>query len=154
MDAELLQRLRESSGLRLNREGRWLHQGEPVEHERLALALHRGLHRAPDSRWATRLGSDWAYVAVDDVAYFIRAIAPAGELLSADLIDGRELELDPSLLSIDPSDALYAKLPDGEWARLSRAAQLSLAPLLREEAGKFFLELAGRRYPILDRIDS
>src|SRR5947208_556792 len=114
MDPEQLQRLRENSGLRLDAEGRFLHLGEPVEHERLALALHRGLHRAADGRWATRLGSDWAYVQVDDVARFIRALEPddAAGLLRAALLDGSEAAVDPATLERGAGDALYARLPD------------------------------------------
>ena len=151
MDPETLQRLREQSGVKLDREGRFLHQGEPIEHERTVQALHHGLHRAPDGRWATRLGTDWAYLDVEDVAYFIRAIAiddSAGSL-RAELIDGRSVDIDPSLLLTGAGDALYTRLPDGERARLSRAAQLSLAErLIEEPLGTFALKVGERRYLI------
>ncbi len=151
MDEALLQRLREASGLRIDNEGRFLHEGEPIEHERLAAALHKNLHRAPDGRFATRLGTDWAYVAVDDVAFFVRSLAvdeAAGEL-RAELLDGRALNLDPDELSIGHNDALYVKLPGGERARLSRAAQLSLSDRLQEEPpGTFSIKLGDRRHQI------
>jgi hypothetical protein len=151
MDPATLQRLRENSGLRLDGEGRFLHEGEPVEHERLALALHRGLHRAPDGRWATRLGADWAYVQVDDAARFVRAIEAddARAALRAVLLDGAEAELRADTLALGAGDALYLRWPDGERARLSRAAQLSLSDRIVEQGGgRFALRLGARLYSI------
>lgn len=151
MDAEQLQRLRESSGLRLDGDGRWQHQGEPVEHERLALALHRGLHRAADGRWATRLGSDWAYVQVDDAARIARTASADDRLgkLRIELFDGSEAVVDPRTIALGRGDALYVRLADGERARLTRAAQLSLADRLVDlGAGRFALRLGGADYPV------
>src|SRR5712664_1423000 len=110
MDPDLLRKVREQSGLRLDREGRFWHRGDLLEHARTIAALHRGLHRAEDGRWAVRIGPGWAYVEVEDAG--------------------------------------YVRVPDGDRARLTRAAQLSLADHLREEAGDFWLELAGRRHRI------
>ncbi|MFL5309951.1 MAG: hypothetical protein ACJ79H_05790, partial [Myxococcales bacterium] len=51
-------------------------------------------------------------------------------------------------LASGAEDALYVRTPDGDRARLTRAAQLSLADHLREEAGAFWLEMAGSRHRI------
>lgn len=153
MDESELQRLREDSGLRLDREGQFWHRGERVEHERTQLVLHRGLHRAPDGRWATRIGREWGYVEVEDAALFLRRVEPdplnPGELRGR-LIGGDWVRIDPATLASGAHNALSARVPpDGERARLSREAQLSLADILREQDGAFFLELAGKRIPIL-----
>lgn len=148
MDPALLRKLREQSGLRLDREGQFWHRGDLLEHARTVAALHRGMHRAEDGRWAVRIGPEWAYVEVEDAARFVRRIEPRGDGLRAQLADGEWVDVDPATLASGADDALYARLPDGERARLTRAAQLSLSEDLREEDGKFSLELAGRRYPI------
>src|SRR2546425_2589192 len=41
--------------------GSLLAPGEPAEHTRTLVALHKGLHRAAEGRWATRIGRDWGY---------------------------------------------------------------------------------------------
>ncbi len=152
MDEAELEQLREASGLRLDAEGRWLHQGQPIEHARTLQKLHEGLHRAKGGRWATRLGRDWGYVQVDDAAYFARALNVNGDTsITAELIDGRSVPLDPARFAMGANDALYARLPDGETCKLTRAAQLSLAPYLREREGRFELQLGERRYPIAPR---
>ena len=143
-----LRKLREESGLRLDREGRFWHRGDLLEHARTVAALHRGLHRAADGRWAVRIGPEWAYVDVEDAGRWIRRVEPRGAGLHAQLAGGAWMDLDPSTLAAGAGDALYARLPDGERALLTRAAQLSLSNLLREEAGGFALELAGRRHRI------
>ena len=142
-----LEALREQSGLRLDKEGQFWHRGERVEHARTLAVLHQGVHRAPDGRWATRIGREWGYLEVDDAALWIRRIEPEGARLRGQLASGAWVEIDPSLLALGADDALYARV-GGERARLTRAAQLSLSDYLREDAGAFVLELASGRHPV------
>lgn len=148
MDPDLLRKLREQSGLRLDREGRFWHRGDLLEHARTLAALHRGLHRAEDGRWAVRIGPEWGYVDVEDAGRFVRRIEQRGPNLRAQLATGDWVEIDPTTLASGADDALYVRTPDGDRARLTRAAQLSLADDLHEEAGAFFLDVAGRRHRI------
>jgi len=148
MDRDLLRRLREQSGLRLDRNGRFWHRGDVLEHARTVAALHRGLHRAEDGRWAARIGPEWAYLEVEDAGRFVRRIEPRRRGLRAQLATGDWVEVDPATLASGADDALYVRMPDGERAKLTRAAQLSLAELLREDGGAFWLELPGKRYRI------
>jgi len=144
MDAALLQKLREQSGLRLDREGDFWHRGERIEHARTLAVLHAGIHRAPDGRWATRIGREWGYLEVEDTALFVRRVDPSlGP--RAQLASGEWREIESFALG---GDVLYARI-GGERARLTRAAQLALADDLRElPGGSFELDLAGKRWPI------
>jgi hypothetical protein len=148
VDPELLRKLREQSGLRLDREGRFWHRGDLLEHARTVAALHRGLHRAPDGRWAVRIGAEWAYVDVEDAARFVRRIEVRDDELLAQLADAEWVDVDPTTLASGADDALYVRTPDGERARLTRAAQLSLSDHVRDDGGAFSLEVGGRRYRI------
>ena len=148
VDPALLRKLREQSGLRLDREWRFWHRGDLLEHARTVAALHRGMHRAEDGRWAVRIGPECAYVDVEDAARFVHRVEIGGEALRAQLADGEWVEIDPATLVSGAEDALYARTPEGERARLTRTAQLSLSDHLREEGGGFSLEISGRRYPI------
>lgn len=144
MDPALLEKLREDSGLRLDKEGRFWHRGGPVEHARTLAVLHQGIHRAPDGRWATRIGKEWGYLEVEDAALWIRRIEDG----RAQLASGEWVDFEPATLAIGADDALYARV-GGERARLTRPAQVSLSDALKEEDGAgFALELDGRRYPI------
>lgn len=148
MDEHLLQRLREQSGLRLDAHGRFWLRDEPIEHARTVEVLHRGLHRAPDGRWATRIGAEWAFLQVDDAAFFAREVAVEEGGLRCTLQTGARELCDPGTLACGEGDALYLRLPGGERARLTRAAQLSLAGLLREHGDGFALALGGRLQPV------
>jgi hypothetical protein len=140
--------LRESSGLRLDREGRFFHQGTAIDHARTLAALHQGLHRAEDGRWATRIGTDWGYVEVEDAGRFVRRVEPNADRLRAQLATGGWEDVDPATLAAGADDALYLRLPDGERARLTRTAQLSLLPFIAESNGRFELRLGERAFPI------
>ena len=150
LDEQLLETLRQS-GLRLDREARWWHEGERVSHPRLAAALHRWLDQREDGRYIVRLDAQrYAYVEVEDVPYLVRSIAiestAAEEVeLRASLSDGSEEILEATSLRVGAHDALYCAVKGGRFpARLSRAAQLQLAPLLAESEGGVVLVL-GRR---------
>ena len=147
MDPAILQRLREQSGLRLDKEGRFWHRGGLIEHARTAAVLHQGVHRAPDGRWATRIGKDWAYLDVEDAALWIRRIEPEGPRLRAQLASGEWVEVDPSTLAAGADDALYARVR-GERARLTRAAQVSLSDCLREDGDGFLVQLGEETFRI------
>lgn len=150
MDEATLELLRESSGLRLDAEGQLWHEGTRLEHGRTVAALHRGLHRAPDGRWATRLGTEWAYVAVEDTAFFVRAVEldEARGTLVCTLWGEERAQVDPATLAAGAGDALYVRLASGERARLTRTAQLSLAARLRASGPGFALEAFGRLFAI------
>jgi len=136
-----LEKLREQSGLRLDKEGRFWHRGSEVTHARTLAVLHQGIHRAPDGRWATRIGKEWAYLEVEDAALFVRRI----DGTRAQLASGEWAEIES--LASGADDALYARVR-GERARLTRTAQLALADHLHEDRGAFSVELGGRRWPI------
>jgi len=147
VDAETLRQLREQSGLRLDKDGRFWHRGGLVEHARTLAVLHQGIHRAPDGRWATRIGKDWAYLEVEDAALFIRRIEPSGGGLRAQLASGAWVDVDPATLAAGADDALYARV-DGERARLTRVAQLSLSDQLHDDGGGFSLQVGAKAWRI------
>ena len=147
MDEKTLRRLREQSGLRLDKEGRFWHRGGLVEHARTRAVLHQGIHRAPDGRWATRIGKEWGYLDVEDAALFVRRFELTDAALRAQLASGDWVEVDPSTLAAGADDALYLRV-GGERARLTRDAQLSLSDQLREDGDGFLLQIGARSHRI------
>ena len=123
---------RESS-IVLDREGRFWHDGERVDHPALEQALRSWIGRHPDDgrlilstattgatsaprtprSWSTRSGS-----------------SPSGGV-TLRLFDGTEEPLDPETLSVGEGGAVYARVKGGGLAaRFSRHAQTQLAPVL------------------------
>jgi hypothetical protein len=160
-DAETLERLRRS-GIRIDREGRFLHEGAEVLHEGLRRALFRWLDTEPDGRVVLRLDAQrFANVDLDVGATPLVARAArregdgAEERVLLALSDGAEEALEPATLTIDDAGVLRARVRGGRLeARLATAAAAVLAErvsLGAEEGGRPVLKLAGRRFPIPPR---
>lgn len=136
-------RSREST-IRLDGEGHFFHDGEPVQHPKLAEAMHTWISRHPDDgRYILTNGYDWTYFTVDDVPYFVRTVKKDGGPGGGDrcilvLSDGSEEPWDPAATTVGPNGALRtrvkAKARGGPYdARFTRHAQASLEPWLVAE---------------------
>jgi hypothetical protein len=130
-------RSREST-IRLDAEGRFWHEGNLVEHAKLAEAMHGWVSRHPDDgRYILTNGYDWTYFTVEDAPYFVRSLQVTPESVLLALSDGTEEAWDPGTSRIGPNDALYAKVKVGGErgafeAKFTRFAQAQLAAVLTE----------------------
>ena len=137
--AAYLARLRDS-GIRIERAGRFWHEGQTVQHEGLRQALFRWLDRLAEDdpgaapgdagRYVLRLDARrFAYLDVDDtplVATSLRWDDDRGAWLG--LNDGSEEPLDPRTLSIDGAGVLRCWVRAGKLeARLATSAAVTLA---------------------------
>lgn len=132
-------RSRESS-IRLDREGRFFHEGALVEHERLARAMHGWIARHPDDgRFILTNGYDWTYFTVEGTPFFVRAVLAddRGDPM-LELSDGTSEPLTPEGVAaarLDAAGGLVVPVkraaPGGPYdARFDRHAQAGLAPWL------------------------
>jgi hypothetical protein len=141
-------RSRESS-IVLTKEGRFFHEGAPVEHLGMHRAFASWLMRHPDDgRYILSNGYDWSYLTVEGPARFVRSVRDIAGHPELELLDGRELPLDPHALSSDAEGKLWLALPEGEKACFTPAAQLELAPWLVEHSDAVGVEIAGQFCPI------
>jgi hypothetical protein len=141
-------RSREST-IVLTLDGRFFHHGAPVEHPGMHQAFASWLTVHPDDgRYILSNGYDWTYLTVEGPAYFVRALRPAGPGLTAELLDGTSLSVDPAALRCDVDGRLWLDLADGRAACLTGPAQLGLAPYLVERNGGFGIELDGQFWPL------
>jgi hypothetical protein len=139
-DPELIERLRRS-GIRIDREGQFIHEGEPVRHQGLREALFRWLDRLDERdqrdgvRYVLRLDEKrFAYIDVDDTPLVVRALrlAPDG-VVALQLSDGAEEPLDPTTLTIDAEGVLRCWVRGGRIeARLATSAAAVLADRITE----------------------
>ena len=139
------------STIRLDAEGRFFHEGEPVVHPGLAAAMHAWIRRHPDDRrFILSNGYDWTYFTVEDVPFFVRSvhIDDAGGV-KLRLSDETDEAWDPATSRIGPRDALYAVVKRGHSqgpfdAKFTRFAQAQLAPALIESEGGPGVRIGGR----------
>jgi hypothetical protein len=130
---ELIEKLRRS-GIRIDREGDFIHEGEPVRHEGLRRALFRWLDRLDDGRYVLRLDERrFAYLDVEDTPLVVRALRVDGDAVSLQLSDGAEEALDPTTLTVDDRGILRCWVRGGRLeARLATSAAAALAERITE----------------------
>ncbi len=153
------------SRIRLDREGRFWHEGELVEHAPLEQALRTWVAAHPDDgRPILTNGYDWVDFEVDDAPLRADAVSFEGapdhvERVLLHLFDGSIEEIAPGSLTLD-GDVVYARLPAsrgdarhpraGLEVRFSRHAQGQLAQVL-VSADPPTIEIAGERYELPTR---
>ena len=149
----MIERLRQT-GIRLDREGRFWHEGAVVTHRGFQLALLRWLDRLDDGRPILRLDEKrYAYVNVDDAELLALSARWEGDRAILALNDETEEELDYASLAASPDNALYCRVRSGRLtARITTPAYYILAQRIEESPeGGFCLRAAGKLHPIGSR---
>ncbi len=130
-----LERLRQS-GIRLDVEGRFWHEGGEVTHHGLKAALYRWIDRDPDGRYVLRLDDKrFVQLDVDDTPFVITSLRLDGPRIFVRLSDDSDEELAYDSVHLRDGRA-YAKVKGDRFlARLSRAAWGALGERIEERGG-------------------
>jgi hypothetical protein len=154
-DAAFLERLRQS-GISVNREGTFIHEGQPVEHEGLRRALFRWLDRLPDGRYALRLDDKrFAYLDVVDTPLVAHGARFVHDGFALALSDGSEERLDPSTLTVDDAGIFRCWVRGGVLeARLSTSAATVIAERIVVEQGDVAFRSDGQTFVVGPRRQS
>src|SRR3954470_13593312 len=149
IDPEMLERLRRS-GIRIDRDGEFQHEGEPVRHEGLRQALFRWLDRLPDGRHVLRLDDQrFAYLDVDDTPLVARSARLDGDSVWLGLPGASEEALDPATLSLDGLGVMRCRVRGGRLeARLSSSAAVVVGDLIEGDLARPILRLGGGLFPV------
>ena len=140
---------REDSGLRLDRDLRWWHDDEPIEHPKIVAAFNQGLQPDEQGRFLLRFGNDWCVVQVEDAAYWVHSLEVEGDEAQLSLGDGSRESLVPSTLTLDPAGVLSCQVKAGRAkARFSRHAQFQLGERLVASEHGVLLRLGARVVPL------
>ena len=143
-DAEI-EKLRQS-GIRLDGDGRFWHEGAEVVHHGMRAAFWRWLDRNPDGRWVLRLDERrFVYLDVDDVPYVVRSARWEGERALVRLSDDSDEELSYDSVHLRAGGQPYCRVKGGRFeARVSTLAWNTLAERIDDGA----LRAAGKSWPI------
>jgi hypothetical protein len=146
---EQIARLRQS-GIRLDRDGRFWHEGQEVTHFGLRDALWRWLDRDADGRYVLRLDAErFVYIDVEDLPQVVRSLRWDGDRALAVLADGTEEELDCSTVRQREGGGASCTVRGGRLeARIATAAWGVLAERLRDEDGVPWLDARGGPFRI------
>jgi uncharacterized protein len=147
---------REASGITLDRDQRWWHDGEPVEHPNIIEAFNRGLKVQDDGRYKLEFGNDWCFVEVQGAAYRALMLDEGEEgRLSVRLSDRTAEWLDVASLALDGEGVMTAAVKAGKArARFSREAQFALGERMVEEGGALKLRCGATLVPLPDALSN
>lgn len=140
---------REDSGIRLDREFRWWHDGERIEHLNIIEAFNKGVRIEPDGKVTLHFGNDWCFIVVDDAPFRIVAVdVSEGSRLSVRLSDRTAEWLDVAALRLDDDGVLSTRVKAGTAkARFGRDAQFQLAQFFVIESDRVQLKVGDRLEP-------
>ncbi|MGH7328892.1 MAG: hypothetical protein ACREJX_11140 [Polyangiaceae bacterium] len=129
-------RSREST-IALDAGGMFFHDGAPVNHDKLAQAMHSWISRHPDDgRFILTNGYDWTYFTVEDAPYVVRGVRVEPERVVLRLSDGTEEAWDPRATKF-AGDRVTTRVKGGAFeARFDRHALLALGEVLEERGGR------------------
>lgn len=141
---------REASGITLDREQRWWHDGEPVEHPNIIEAFNRGLRVTDDGRYKIEFGNDWCFVEVQGAAFKVVVIdVGEGDRLSVRLSDRTAEWLNVDSLAVDADGVLTCAVKGGKArARFSREAQFGIGEHLVRDAQGTRLVVGANSWPV------
>lgn len=131
----------------LDAEGQWRHEGEAFANPALIALFHRSLQRTPGGTWVLHIPPFTYPVELADTPYYVRGARCPGPQVILSLSDDSEEVLEPTTLRYVEERGLYCRVKGtpGEPARLLRPAYFALAGQITEEAGCYYLTLAGER---------
>jgi hypothetical protein len=136
------------SGVRLDAEGRFWHEGGEILHPGLRAALWRWLDRNPDGRYVFRLDAErFVYLDVDDTPHLVRSLRWEGDRALAQLADGTEEPLALDTVRVDPDGRARCRVKSGRFeARLLPAAWATLGERLEDHGGEAVLIAGAARH--------
>lgn len=152
ISAEMIERFRRT-GIRLDRHGRFWHEGAEITHAGFRRALLQWLDRLEDGRYILRLDATrYAYLEVDDAPMLVTSARWQDDRVRIVINDGSEEELDYATLTIAADNALYCLVHGGRLeARLTPSAAHTVAEAVEEHDDGFVLCAAGQSFALGSR---
>ena len=119
--------------IRIDRDGRFWHDGQPVEHRGLQSAFSGWIDVDPESgRYILRNKIHWVFVEADDAPLVVQRVQP-GAPPTLELSDGSSEPLAATTLRIDGDEVPYCDVRGGKLpARFSHSAAFTLGEWLLE----------------------
>lgn len=135
--------------LRIDRDGKWFHEGVEIIREEIRNLFSRNLARSVDGGYCVRIGDDECAVIVEDAPLVVTRASPAQDGAGLVLLmnDGGEERLDARTIVFNSSNVPYCKVRGDLEARFSRQAYYQLAEFIEyeEESEKYWLVLGNER---------
>ena len=137
------------SPIRVDRDGHWAWEGQPMVHDGILVYLKQHLERDPEGQYWIAVGPSRVPVIVEDAPFVVETLASNPARL---VLDDTSEEPVGALLALASTadNRLYARVKGGrDRALLSRKAHHQIWDALQEDAaGRLWLELGGQRLSV------
>jgi hypothetical protein len=141
----------ESGKISFRKDGNWYSDEERIDNPRIALLFSRSIKQNPDGSYFLQVAEERAAITVEDTPYVVKAIDgdAAGSFILILNDDTREA-MDPASLEVGAENVLYTRVKGGAYrVRFLRPAYYHLsANFGSDDAGRFFIQIGGTRYPL------
>ncbi|WP_146155618.1 hypothetical protein [Enhygromyxa salina] len=158
LDPRTLDKLRRGFPLRMDRQGNFSFEGDPITHPRIIALFRASLDATEDGEVTLGIDGKWVYLELADLPLRALRVDRPGEgeqLPQLILDDGRRLPLRPETLWEEPSAGLRCTVPARTSARplavrLTNTAALDLSAWFVGDEGdeRPQLQIGEQRWPI------
>lgn len=144
--------------IRIDREGNWLHNGEPFVNQRIIDFFNRSVDITKDGEYVIHY-SDFVYpIVVEDAPVFVTGVRFEGfgdfESAFITLTTGGEEELGIHTLHYKQDAGLYCYVHGGMLlAKFKRSPSFQVLDRLEESDDTFFLTICGERIVLSEKLD-
>jgi hypothetical protein len=138
------------SRIRIDREGRFWHEGERVAHPRLEQALASWVDLDGETgRYILRNALDWCFVTVEETPLAVRAVRVTPSGFEVERSDGGSEPLALDTVRVTDDGRVYARVREKRLpARFDRGAAFALLEHAEEQGGAVFLRAGGELFPV------
>jgi Uncharacterized protein conserved in bacteria len=142
---------KEESGISLSARGDWFHHGEPVLHPRVIQLFHRAIRRDDEGRYylynVVGALEENVYFEVEDTAFFVLRLEfdEATKSFTVCLNNEDKETLDVKTLREDERGVMYCRTQDGDRARFSQSALMSLSDFVKTEGDLIYIDATGEK---------
>lgn len=136
--------------IRLDKEGRWFHEGVEITHKLTADLFSRSVRKNPEGEgYILEVGMEWCPIVVEDTPFVVRRAEVKDERAVIWLNDGTVEDLDLSTLRVGGENVLYCDVKNGEYpARFLRPAYYQITGTLEETEKGYAIRVGDKLWPI------
>ncbi len=135
--------------IRLDKNGIWLHNGQPFTNQRIIDFFNRSIQATRDGNYVIHYGEYIYPITVEDAPLFVTGVIFRGflqyEKITLNLSNGLTELLDPDTLYYK-NRALYCRVENGSLiAKFKTSPSYHILERIDELEGKYFLSLCGKK---------
>jgi hypothetical protein len=133
--------------VKIDKNGNWFINNEPVKHEGIALFLTRSVVKE-NTGYYLKIKDEKIPIEVEDTPYIVKQVMHRNGKFFLLLNDGTTELLNPSTLEVGRENILYCKIKEDARARFSRPAYYQIAEHIRQDSEGYFIIVEGKKFYI------